>query len=98
MQSHRGFIEFLPAVPDAWKTGSFRGMLARGNFEINLDWEKGKWKRAEILSRAGAQLRLKLGKGAAVLENGKKLKLKRDSSGIVELKTAKGKRYTVVNG
>ncbi|MBR6539720.1 MAG: glycoside hydrolase family 95 protein [Bacteroides sp.] len=42
LQSHAGFIEVLPALPDDWHEGSFRGMRVRGGAAIDLAWSKGK--------------------------------------------------------
>lgn len=53
LQSHLGFIQLLPALPDAWKDGSISGLCAKGNFEIAMVWENGKLKEATILSKAG---------------------------------------------
>ena len=38
LQSHEGYIEPLPALPDAWQKGSYNGLVARGNFEISVKW------------------------------------------------------------
>ncbi|MCQ2364158.1 MAG: glycoside hydrolase N-terminal domain-containing protein [Akkermansia sp.] len=41
VQSHAGQIELLPALPEAWKDGHIRGIRARGNITIDMEWSNG---------------------------------------------------------
>jgi alpha-L-fucosidase 2 len=58
LQSHEGYIKILPALPKAWNTGSFDGLVARGNFVISAEWKDGKATAARILSRNGGECRI----------------------------------------
>lgn len=61
LQSHMGFIQLLPALPDAWKNGAVEGLCAKGNFEVDITWENGSLKEATILSKAGAPCHVRYG-------------------------------------
>ena len=61
LQSHEGFIDLLPALPSAWPTGSFRGLRARGAFEVDCDWKDGRPVRVTVRSLKGLKPQVRFG-------------------------------------
>ncbi|HEX3024234.1 MAG TPA: glycoside hydrolase family 95 protein [Chitinophagaceae bacterium] len=53
IQSHSDEIYLLPALPTVWNNGIVKGLVARGAFVINMEWEKSVIKKISILSKAG---------------------------------------------
>ncbi|MDH5381613.1 MAG: glycoside hydrolase family 95 protein [Cyclobacteriaceae bacterium] len=41
LQSHSNEIHFLPAIPENWSKGSVKGLKARGNIVVDLNWDNG---------------------------------------------------------
>jgi len=59
VQSHNGEIHLLPALPQKWQNGSVKGLKAVGGFEIDITWENGKLKQAEVRSLWGGECRIR---------------------------------------
>ena len=58
LQSHTAYLVPLAALPDAWSSGSVSGLMARGHFEVSMQWEDKKLLQMTILSRSGGDLRV----------------------------------------
>ena len=48
LQSHEGYINILPALPKQWKDGSFKGLRARGGYEVSAEWRGGRVTSYEV--------------------------------------------------
>ncbi|MCR8559543.1 glycoside hydrolase family 95 protein [Mucilaginibacter sp. BJC16-A38] len=61
VQSHAGFIDLLPAIPDKWKaSGEVRGLKARGNFTIDFKWKDGRITYYKIASAIPRMVKIKV--------------------------------------
>jgi hypothetical protein len=61
LQSHEGYLHVLPALPDAWATGSFEGLTARGGFVVSAEWREKRLTRVTVRARVDQTLRLFVG-------------------------------------
>ncbi|KAL6823455.1 glycoside hydrolase family 95 protein [Trichoderma camerunense] len=71
LQSQTGTVHLLPALPGSnLPTGNVRGLLARGGFQVDIDWSSGSFKNATVTSTRGGQLKLRVGNGQSFKVNG----------------------------
>lgn len=57
LQSHEeGIIYLLPALPKEWDSGSIKGIKARGNFELEMEWKNSKLTSATIVAHSGGKI------------------------------------------
>ena len=54
LQSQDGYIALLPALPSEWRSGSARGLRARGNVSVDFNWNDS---RVEQVTITGLPLR-----------------------------------------
>ena len=94
LQSTRGEILLLPALPDEWSRGSVRGLRAKGGFEVSMSWNEGKLTGAQLISHMGGECRLRTGCVAAVTCEGETVGALLED-GVISFPTTAGCTYTV---
>jgi alpha-L-fucosidase 2 len=96
IQSHEGVIDLLPALPDEWNDGDFKGICARGGFELNMKWEDQEITKVEILSKYGNLCRINAGGKVRVTKDGKSVRYKSNDDGSLAFETSAGGVYTLI--
>ena len=95
LQSHLGELHLLPALPDAWKEGTIKGLKARGNFEVNISWKNHRLTGAVISSGSGGICKIRTAMPVTV--TGVVAKSVADATGyVISFNSVKGKAYSVV--
>lgn len=73
LQSQDGYIVLLPALPSGWRSGSARGLRARGNVSVDFNWNDSRVEQVTITGlplRSGEDGRgsVASGEGSAVMD------------------------------
>ena len=99
LQSHTGYIAPLPALPDAWKDGQVSGLVARGNFEVNMKWKEKNLETLSFLSNVGGDLVVDYPniESSIIKINGKEVQASRLKDNRIQLATQKGDVITFEN-
>ena len=100
LHSHGGEISILPAPPIQWKSGGFRGLLARGGFEVDAKWKDGKLVSTRLISKLGNPAVLRMPGGITKIrltsKDGAPVELKANDQGQFSFKTKSGVDYTIL--
>lgn len=78
LQSHEGYIELLPSIPDGWKDGSVKGFKVRGGAEVSFSWKNGKVQDIDIVASAKNEFVIKLPAGEPKISGAKKYSVSGD--------------------
>ena len=98
LQSDAGYIEPLAALPNVWHTGSYTGLVARGNFEVSAKWENGLAKSFNVLSKSGGKLSISYPSitGAKVYTlDGEAVKYTVEGDNLISFDTKVGETYVI---
>lgn len=91
LQSHGGAIRLLPALPPQWRSGSVRGLRARGGFVVDMIWRDSALQEASIASEIGGPCRIALPDRACEMTlDGEPVAISRDSAGCAVIETVRG--------
>lgn len=94
LQSQNDTVELLPALPDAWADGYVEGLVARGNFEVDMQWKDGTAKYASITSKAGGTLEVTgIAVSAITDAEGNEVSYTINEDGDFAIETELGKTY-----
>ena len=96
LQSHDGSIKILPALPQAWHTGHFAGLVARGNFVVSAAWQEGKATQVTVVSRSGGDCRIfysGIGDATVTDSTGKTVEVLRDGANCIHFPSVAGESY-----
>lgn len=63
LQSHYhpvgGELDLLPALPQAWSTGSFTGLRGRGGYTVDVEWKDGRLTAARVIADRDGPLEIR---------------------------------------
>lgn len=98
MQSNMGYINVLPALPEEWANGSINGIVARGNFELGMNWTDGKASEVRALSKNGGLCTVQytgINEAKVVDSKGVEVSFNVESRDRINFDTVKGEIYTI---
>ncbi|NOU69813.1 hypothetical protein GC096_38010 [Paenibacillus sp. LMG 31461] len=98
LQSHMDNIDILPALPVSWPTGSYQGLVARGGFEVGVNWKNTRATSMQVKSNKGnrAVVSYPILAGAVVQDQlGQSVAYTTDNSNQISFDTQAGYTYTI---
>lgn len=91
VQSHKGYIELLPALPSVWKSGEITGLTARGGFQLSICWQQAKLVQARITSLYGLPLTVRYNEKLVITDEA----TGQSYRDMAQIATIKGRSYLI---
>lgn len=97
LQSHSGVIAFLPALPSAWPEGSFHGLRARGDVEVDASWKGGLAVSATLRPGVAGEFNLQPPRGQHIrrIESAGRTISSSQSAGVWQVRLEPHHEYTI---
>ncbi|MEK4295513.1 glycosyl hydrolase family 95 catalytic domain-containing protein [Paenibacillus sp. FSL R5-0914] len=98
LQSHLDNIDVLPALPASWPKGSYSGLVARGGFEVSVNWNNARATSISVKSNKGNRAVVSYPSiaGATVMNQaGQNVKYSVDNNNQISFDTQVGDVYTI---
>jgi alpha-L-fucosidase 2 len=92
LQSHLGEVHLLPALPDIWKEGQVKGLKARGNYELSINWKNHQLTTAVVIAKMGGPCKIRTSNPVVMKELNIKSKKDRDGY-VLSFISQRGKTY-----
>ncbi len=96
LQSHTGELHLLPALPSVWPVGHIKGLMARGGFEVDIDWQDGKVNVCVIRSKLGNRCTVRSSGPIRVTDEGKTVSVTMLEENVFEFNTKAGRTYVII--
>lgn len=98
MQSHAGVISILPALPNAWRSGSIKGLRARGAVGVDITWRNGKATEVMLRPKFVEELLIRSPRAqriTTVTSDGRRASFQPEGDGLTRLVGAAGREYRI---
>ena len=95
LQSNTGIIDLLPALPFNLRQGSVTGLVARGDFIVDINWSNHQLTTASLTAKQNTVCKIRLTKTYKIFVNNKAIALQNEGNNIYSFNAQAGNIYVI---